>query len=215
MHSMTRAERAFQRRFALLGYLHIQPYTKKELFHLLDQPGLFPFDRADDAREIAKKQSHHFRHDLVALRLLKCDIRYDRHNKTYRWYNSPFGLSLQSTQLATFATLFNTFADTTILHADEIQSLLAFFLTRLPLEQQKQLIKHAKAFRIDLQETTDYRNANPKTIETVELAIRLGQQLAFSYSSPRDGRERRHVIEPQPLVFERGHVYLKGWSLDR
>ena len=215
MRSETRAERAFQRRFALLVYLHVQPHTREELLRLLDQQGLFLYDRAGDANEIARQQRFHLRHDLAALRLLKCEIQYDRRSKTYRWQNSPFGLSLQAAQLTTFATLFDTFADTTILHADEIQSLLAFFLARLPIEQQKQLGGYTKAFRIDLQETTDYRNAHPKTIETVELAIRQGRQLTFSYCSPRDGQERRHVIEPQPLVFERGHVYLKGWSLDR
>ena len=29
------------------------------------------------------------------------------------------------------------------------------------------------------------------------------------------GKERHHVIEPKPLRFKDGHVYLHGWSLDR
>jgi predicted DNA-binding transcriptional regulator YafY len=214
MRNETHTERAFRRRFALLVHLHISPRSRDELLRLLDQEHLFLYDRATDAENIARQQRYQFRHDLAALRSLKCKIDYDRHQKTYSWHNSPFGLSLDLAQLTTFATLLDTFTDTTILHANEIQNLLTFFLSRLPIEQQIQLGKHMKAFRIDLQETTDYSNADPKTIKTVELAIRQGRRLQFSYCSPRDGKERCHVIEPYPLIFERGHVYLKGWSVD-
>jgi len=177
--------------------------------------GFFYHDYALDKVKKAQRQKYQLQQDIEALRILGCDVRYERKSKCYRWYNSPFGLFLDQPQLTTFATLLDTFTSTTILHADEIRNLLAFFVARLSPEQQRRLGELRKAFRIDLQETTDYRNADPKMVADVELAIQRGQQLEFSYCSPRDARERRHVIEPQPLVFERGHVYLKGWSLDR
>ena len=215
MRNETRAERAFRRRFILLVYLHTRPQTREELILLLDQDGLFLYDRAVDRKDIVRQQCYQFRHDLAALRHLKCEIRYDHCHKRYTWHNSPFGLSLEDAQLTTLATLLDTFTDTTILHADEIKNLLSFFLALLPGNQQEKLKKYSKTFHIDLKETTDYRNADSKTCEIIEMAVRLRQQLQFVYCSPRDGQERCHVIEPQPLVFERGHVYLKGWSLDR
>jgi predicted DNA-binding transcriptional regulator YafY len=148
------------------------------------------------------------------LHLLGCELSFDRKTGCYCWRNSPFGLSLDQSQLATFAVLLNTFADSTVLHANEIQALLTFLKGRLPLEQQKVLDSQRRPFSIDLHETTDYRNADPQTVERIETAIRNRQQLAFRYRSPREGKERRHVIEPRPLVFERGHVYLYGWSID-
>jgi len=65
---------------------------------------------------------------------------------------------------------------------------------------------------IDLHETTDYHTADAHNIQRIELAIERSQQLKFAYRSLREGKEHVHVIEPQPLVFERGHVYLNGWS---
>lgn len=99
-----------------------------------------------------------------------------------------------------------------MIHADEIKALLSFFVEQLPREQQKQLARHRYPFSIDLHETTDYHNADACNIQRIELAIERSQQLKFTYRSLREGKEHIHVIEPQPLVFERGHVYLNGWS---
>ena len=99
-----------------------------------------------------------------------------------------------------------------MIHADEIKALLSYFVEQLPPEQQKQLARHRYPFSIDLHETTDYHNADAHNIQRIELAIERSQQLKFSYRSLREGKEHVHIVEPQPLVFERGHVYLNGWS---
>ena len=110
--------------------------------------------------------------------------------------------------------LLGTFGTLTIPHAAEISGLLTFLAEHLPGDQQQWLKKHHPPFQIDIHETTDYRNADPITLKGIERAIRSGQQLEFTYRTPRDGREHRHVIEPEPLIFRQGHVYLHGWSLD-
>jgi predicted DNA-binding transcriptional regulator YafY len=212
MRSDTAAERAARRRFTLLVLLHHGPRRTSELIKVLDKENLY--DRKGNGSTSANQQLYQFRRDIHALRLLDCDITHDRRTGCYIWNNSPFGLSLDQSQLATFAVLLNTFADSTVLHAGDIQALLAFLKERLPREQQKTLDNQRHPFSIDLHETTDYRNADPETIGRIERAIQRGQQLEFWYRSPREGKERRHVIEPRPLVFERGHVYLYGWSVD-
>lgn len=214
MRSDTAAERAARRRFTLLALLHQRPYSTSELIALLDKENLFECNGEKDTSTTVRQRSYQFRRDINALRLLGCQLTFDRKTGSYSWHNSPFGLSLNQSQLATFAMLLNTFADTTVLHASEIQALLTFLKDRLPLEQQKVLDTQRRPFSIDLHETTDYRNADPQTVGYIEKAIQRGQQLEFRHRSPREGKERRHVIEPQPLVFERGHVYLHGWSLD-
>src|SRR5258708_10942898 len=148
---------------------------------------------------------YQFRRDIKALHYLGCQLNFDRKTGCYSWHNSPFGLSLTGPQLATFALLLDTFADSTMLHAGDIQALLTFLRDRLPADQQKAIISQQRPFSIDLHETTDYRNADPETIRYIETAIRGGRQLEFSYRSSRKGKERRHVIEPHPLVFERVH----------
>lgn len=214
MRKDTSTERANKRRLALLALLHHRPHRYDELIAALDKEKLFSYDHASDAAVIARQQRYQFRNDIQALRKLSCDIRCDRRSHCYIWHNSPFGLALTQEQLTTFALLLNTFNETIMLHAEEIKALLGFFVARLPAEQQKQLADHRYAFSIDLHETTDYRNADPINVQRVERAIERSQQLKFAYCSPRTGKERTHLVEPRPLVFEHGHVYLYGWSPD-
>ena len=203
---------ANKRRLALLVLLHRRPYGYDELIAALDRDGLFAYDHASEAAVIGRKQRFQFLNDVRALRKLSCDVRCDRRSGLYIWHNSPFGLSLNKEQLTTFALLLNTFNETMMIHADEIQALLTFFIERLPQEQQKQLQHHRFPFSIDLHETTDYHDADTYNVRHIEMAIERSQQLKFTYRSLKEGKEYTHVIEPQPLVFERGHVYLTGWS---
>lgn len=214
MRKDTRTEQAFRRRFAILILLHAGPCTFEMIITSLAKDGFFFHDHALGAVKTVQLQKYQLEQDIEALRVSNCDIRYDRKSKRYRWDNSPFGLSLDQAQLTTFATLFDTFAHTTMIHAGDINNLLSHLLERLPIAQQEWLARKHSAFSIDLHETTDYRNADPLTIKRIEQAIQQGQQLEFSHRRSHDGQVHRHVIEPQPLVFERGHVYLKGWSLD-
>jgi proteasome accessory factor C len=197
---------------ALLALLHRRPYGYDELIAALDRDDLFTYDRANDAAVIARLRRYQFHYDLRALRKIDCVIRCDRRNHCYVWHNSPFGLALSQEQLTTFALLLSTFNETMMIHADEIQALLTFFVEQLPQEQQKQLARHRYPFSIDLHETTDYHNADAHNVQRIEMAIERSQQLKFAYRSLREGKEHIHTIEPQPLVFERGHVYLTGWS---
>lgn len=214
MRNDTSTERAMRRRLAILVLLHTGPRTSQEIITILEQDDLFAHDHALDPTSKDRRQRDQFKADIEALRLLQYDLVYDRRQRCYSWLNSPFGLSLTPEQLASLAMLLGTFGTLTIPHAAEIVGLLTFLAEHLPIEQQKWLKKHHPSFCIDIHETTDYRNADPVTLGKIERAIRSGQQLEFTYCSPRDGRERRHVVEPQPLVFRQGHVYLHGWSLD-
>jgi len=214
MRTETHAERAAKRRFTILTILHNRPHTYEEIITILRQQLLIDFDRSTDPTALAKQQKYLFRHDNAALKTMGCYIEYDRHSKCYAWRNSPFGLHLNTPQLDTFALLCDTFEGATILHANEIHNLLTYFVSLLSSDQLKDLNNIRRPFSIDLHETTDYRNADPTTIARIEMAIQRNQQLEFSYSTPRDGKVRRHVIEPGPLIFERGHVYLCGWSID-
>ena len=214
MRGTTRSERAARRRFAILVMLHNRPHAYHEIISRLDQQKLFDYDRSAEPATIARQQQYQFRHDLAALRQMGCQIEFERNSKSYTWHNSPFGLNLSTAQLSTFALLCDTFEEATILHADEIQNLLTYFVGLLSNDQQKELTNLRRPFSIDLHETTDYRNADAATIARIEMAIQRRQQLEFSHRTSRDGQERRHVIEPRPLVFERGHVYLYGWSID-
>lgn len=214
MRSDTPTERAIRRRLAILVLLHTGPQTSHEIIAALERDDLFFHDHALDPASKARRQQYQFKQDIDALRLLRYDVAYDRGQKRYSWRNSPFGLALTADQLSSLAMLLGTFAPLTIPHATEITNLLTFLADHLPAEQQRWLKKQRPTFHIDLRETTDYRNADPFTIKKIEQAIRSGQQLEFMYRTPRDGQERRHVIEPQPLVFRQGHVYLHGWSLE-
>lgn len=215
MKQDTRAERAAKRRFALLALLHTHPCRYDEIVASLDQDELLDYDRFADQKAIARQQRFQFRHDLDALRLMGCQIEYDHSSKSYAWHNSPFGLCLSQTQLSAFAVLLDTFEHATILHAADVEALFTYLVGRLPDEQRKTLLAGRRcSFSIDLHEATDYRAADPATVGRIETAIRLGRQLEFLHRTPRDGKERRHVIEPRPMVFEHGHVYLCGWSVD-
>ena len=214
MQSDTRTERAIRRRLAILVLLHIGPRSSSEIMAALGRDGLFFHDHALDPTSIERRQRYQLKQDIEALRLLGYDFAYDSVLKHYSWQNSPFGLSLASSQLASLALLLDAFKSLTIPHATEIADLLTFLADHLPTEQQRWLKKQHPSFHIDLHETTDYRDADPATIKKIEQAIQQGQHLEFTYRSPRDGQERRHVIEPQPLVFRQGHVYLHGWSID-
>ena len=203
---------ANKRRLTLLVLLHRRSYRYDELIAALDKVDLFSYDHASEAAVIARRQRYQFHSDLQALRKLSCDIRCDRRTHHYIWHNSPFGLALNREQLTTFALLLTAFNETMMIHADEIKALLNFFIEQLPQEQQKRLQDHRFPFSIDLHETTDYHNADAHNIRHIEMAIERSQQLKFTYRSLKEGKEHTHVIEAQPLVFERGHVYLNGWS---
>ncbi|MFL5626000.1 MAG: helix-turn-helix transcriptional regulator [Ktedonobacteraceae bacterium] len=213
MQANTYAERAAKRRFAILTMLHNRPHAYDEIITNLSQMHLIDFDPLIDSA-VAKQQKYLFRHDRAALQAMDCQIEYDRRSKSYAWRNSPFGLHLDASQLAIFSLLCDTFADATILHADEIHNLLTYLVSLLPTDQQAQLKRLRRPFSIDLHETTDYRKADPATVAKIEMAIQSGRQLEFHHRAAHDGKERRHVIEPRPLVYERGHVYLSGWSID-
>ncbi|HZS79216.1 MAG TPA: WYL domain-containing protein [Ktedonobacteraceae bacterium] len=214
MKSDTASERAARRRLRLLVLLHTGPRTTDNLIAILDKERLFS-DEAKDGPAHEKQRLYQFRRDIQALRALGCQVIFDKQRKEYTWQNSPFGLSLNQEQLTALATLFNTFDQSAILHADEIRALLTSLVSRLPLEQQKMVESLRNPFSIDLHETTDYRNADQETVKKIERAIRQRQQLAFRYRSPKHGKELNHVVEPEPLKYEHGHVYLYGWSLRR
>lgn len=214
MRQDTRAERAAKRRFAILTLLHTHPRRYDEIVASLDQDELLDYDHFADLTAIARQQRYQFRHDLAALRLMDCQIGFERSSKCYVWHNSPFGLCLNQTQLSAFGMLLDTFEHATILHAADVEALLTYLVGRLPDEQRETLLAGRRSFSIDLHETTDYRYADSATVGKIEMAIQRGRQLEFLYRTPRDGKERRHVIEPRPMVFEHGHVYLHGWSID-
>ena len=180
----TRADRAAKRRFAILTLLHIRPRRHDEMVAALNQAKLFDDDCCTDSASTARQQRFQFRHDCNALRLMGCEIVYDRRSKYYTWCNSPFGLRLDQVQLSTFAMLLDTFVDSSILHANDIRALLTYLVSLLPADQQKILGTGRRPFSIDLHETTDYRLADPDTIKKIELSILRGQQLEFVHKSP-------------------------------
>src|SRR6185312_80176 len=196
MNSDTRTELAFRRRLALLALLHKRPHSYDKIVAALDRDGLFVYDHEDDEAAIARLQLYQFRNDLRTLRALDYQIKFDRKSNCYIWHNSPFGLYLDETQLSSFALLLDTFSNSTILHAADAHALLTDLMKRLPAEQQEAVRGQRRVFSIDLHEATDYRKADPKNLKQIALANQRGQQLEFMYCTPRDGVERRHVIEP-------------------
>src|SRR5260370_9822516 len=100
-----------------------------------------------------------------------CQIEFERNSKSYTWHNSPFGVSLNTAQLSTFALLCDTFEEATILHADEIQNLLTYFAGLLSNDQQKELTNLRRPFSIDLHETTTYRNTIAATIARIKTSL--------------------------------------------
>ncbi len=209
----TPAERAMRRRLALLALLHKRPHRYEEIIATLDTQNLLVYDRMENARSIVQQQRYQFRHDIQALRLLDCKIIFDKKSQYYTWHNSPFCLPLEENLLGTFATLMDTFTESSLLHADEIRTLLTFLLQRLSPEFQKVVNQRRRSFHIDLQETTDYQNADPETVQRIELAIQQSRQLQLLYRAPRHEKEYIHTIEPRSLVFKDGHIYLLGWHL--
>jgi predicted DNA-binding transcriptional regulator YafY len=216
MNGRTNTELAFKRRLTLLAMLHRRSHRYDEIIAALDKDLLFGEDLAADRadRTHSQKYRHRFRNDLRALKQLGCLITCDRKTRCYSWPNSPFGLSLSDPQLEILSLLCDTFADATMPHADDIRALLTFFIERLPPKQQKMVSEQRRAFNIDLHETTDYRHTDPETLRQIEMAIQCSQQLAFTYCAPYKGQERRHVIDSHRLVFQQGHVYLIGRSVD-
>ncbi len=213
MQSESVAERATRRRKALLALLHLGPQRNDEIIAALERDHHWQYDEADDPATIARKQQYQFRRDLRALRL-HYEIDYDNKDERYFLVETPFGLALSQKHLAAFALVLDTFHKKTIPYAYDIQELFSFLLSRLPEEQQRAVVEQRRALNIDLSERTDYSALDPATLTEIERAILRGQQLAFAYRSPGKGQEVRHVIEPQPLRYKDGHVYLHGWSID-
>ncbi len=213
MQSESVAGRATRRRKALLALLHQGPQRNDEIIAALDRDHHWQYDEADDPETIARKQQYQFRRDLRALRL-DYQIDYDDKEKRYVLLDTPFGLALSQKHLAAFALVLDTFHKKTIPYAHDVQDLLSFMMSRLPEEQQRAIVEKRRALNIELSERTDYSELDPTTLTEIERAILRGQQLAFVYRSPSKGEEVRHVIEPQPLRYKDGHVYLYGWSID-
>lgn len=214
MNPDTRDKLAFRRRLALLALLDRSPRPYHEIVASLDQQQLFYYDPHEDKATIARLQRYQFRYDLRTLKQVGYSIVFDRASKCYCWHNSPFGLSFNLLQLNAFALLCDTFATATIPYADDVRKLLMFLIERLPPEQKKVMNNQCRVFSINLHETTDYRNTDPKTLQEIEKAIQRTQQLEFVYRASYKGEERLHVIEPKPLVFKDGHVYLHGRAVE-
>ena len=214
MNPDTRDKLAFRRRIALLALLHRSPQTYDEIISALDRQDLLNYDREEDHATIVRLQKYQFRYDQRTLRQIGYVIVFDRRSKRYCWNNSPFGLSLSPTQLEALALLCHTFAHSTFPHSHDLRELLTFLVERLSPTQQEFIENHRDTFSIDLREATDYSNADPETIREIKKAIQRTQQLAFTYRAPRQGKERRHVIEPRPLVFKERHTYLYGRAIE-
>lgn len=201
-----------QRRLFLLSLLQTRPYTIDEFYVALVERGLLIAD-SHDQTAMSSAQHAQFRRDLAALRAFGCDIHCDRRSGIYSWCNSPFGISLPPHHLSAFAIVLDTFTETNVPHAADIRTMLNQLLTLLPPEQQHTITSQRRTISIDLHDTSDYRNADHHNIEQIEKAIAQRQTLTFSYRTPRDGKERRHEIEPEPMAVKSGHVYLQGWSI--
>lgn len=211
MQHESQAERATRRRKAFLALLHKGPQRYHDLVTALDRDHLFLYDREEDPATIERQKRYQFRRDLRALRL-HYQIEFDKKSQHYSLLETPFGLALSPKQLAAFALALHTFQEMTISYANDVQDLFSFLLSRLPEDQQKTIIEQRRVLNVELQETTDYSSIDPATLNEIEKAIVRGQQLEFTYRSPRKGEEVRHVIEPQPLQLKNGHIYLYGWS---
>jgi predicted DNA-binding transcriptional regulator YafY len=213
MQSESVAERATRRRKAILALLHRGPHGRDEIIAALDRDQLFLYDQMEDPDVIATKQKYQFRRDLKTLRL-HYQITFDNKDKRYSLLETPFGFSLDQKQLAAFAMVLDTFHGKTIPYAHDIQDLFSLLMSRLPDDQQKAILEQRRALHIDVSEQTDYSTLDSSTLNEIEKAIVRGQQLAFTYRSPRTGNDVRHALEAQPLQYKDGHVYLYGWSID-
>ncbi len=213
MQNESSAERATRRRKALLELLHKGPQRYDDLIAAIDRTGLFAYDREEDREKIKLQQEYQFRRDLTALRL-HYQIEFDKQQKQYYLLETPFGLSFEQKHIAAFALALHTFQKMTISYANDVQNLFSFVLSRLPEEQQKAIVEQRSALNIEFHEKTNYSKIDHSTLSEIERAILRGQQLEFTYRSPRKGEEVRHVIEPQPLRYKDGHIYLSGWSVE-
>ncbi len=214
MRRETVAGRANQRRQAIFDLLRQAPHSYNEIIAALKRKHLLVYDHADSPDAIARKLYYQFIRDLKALRL-QYKIQYDSKAKHYWLVEAPFSLSLDQKHLVALAMISHTFAEKTFPYADDIQHLLTFLLDQLPDEQRRAIVEQSLALSIDFSESTDYSSFDQSTLNEIRRAILHNRQLAFTYRSPREGKERHHVIEPRPLSFKNGHVYLHGWSLDR
>jgi predicted DNA-binding transcriptional regulator YafY len=205
--------RSLHRRMFILKLLHARPTSRPTILVELDKKSLLGYDRVEEGTNFEKKCKETFHRDLKALRKLGYIIQHNPASGCYIWENSPFGLHLDDEQLGAFSVLLDAFNEPKMLHSEQINHLLSHLTRLLPPGQQKKVASQRRAFRLNLRQTTDYRNADRATLEIIERAIKRGQQLEFNYSPSRDGQVRQHVIEPRPLEYENGHVYLKGYSL--
>ncbi len=210
----TNTERSFRRRVRILSLLDKCPHSYDDIIAALDREHLLSYDAQEDNEKIQNQQKYQFRNDLRVLKQSGCEITCNRRNKAYIWHNSPFGLSFAATELNTLSLLRDMFRDSAIPHAEDIRAFLTSLMDLLPEDQQKIVKDQRIAFSIDLRETTDYRNFDQETLRQIEMAIQRNQQLEFTYCSLSKGQERRHVIEPQPLIFKDGHVYLRGLHVE-
>jgi predicted DNA-binding transcriptional regulator YafY len=208
-----RSQLAFKRRIALLALLHRRPHSAPEIFLSLEKDQLFFCDLAADESTAAEQKKFQFRKDLRALKNIGCKIDYDRASRCYVWQNSPFGLSLHVRQIQALHILCEAFAASTSPYAADIRAFLTFLVQHLPADQQDVIHQH-HPFTIDLHEMTNYSKVDAKNVEETEKAIRRSQQLAFVYKAAYKGQERHHVIEPQPLKFQQGHIYLSGRHIE-
>ncbi|MDQ2805949.1 MAG: WYL domain-containing protein [Chloroflexota bacterium] len=213
MRRGTRSELAFRRRLLILAQLHTRPHSYSEMQTILAAAG-FSEPLGDDEPAAAKRRHDDWHADLKVLRgagyAIRCD---DRRTQRYSWTNSPFGLALNERQLLAFGIIRDAFADTTMLHHAEIHDLLTLLMDQLPPEQRAHLSRKRRPYQVNLRETTDYRTADPATVQAIERAIDSGQQLEIRYCSSNDGLERVHTVEPRPLIYKAGHVYLPVYNL--
>lgn len=212
MRRGTRAEQAFRRRLFILTRLHLRPHLYREIQAALDAAGFGDPAVADDPATAPRRRDE-WHADLEALRAGGYTIHCDRHTDLYTWTDSPFGLALDEAQLGALGIVCHTFADTTMLHHAEIQDLLTTLIARLPAAQQAILARKRQPYQVDLRETTDYRSIDPATVQTIERAIEAGQQLEIRYCNTTDGVERTHTVEPRPLIYKNGHIYLPVYNL--
>ncbi len=61
---------------------------------------------------------------------------------------------------------------------------------------------------------TNYSKVDAKDMQEIERAIQRSQRLKFTYKAAYKGLERQHVIEPKPLIFRQGHIYLIGRQVE-
>lgn len=212
MRRGTRDAQALRRRLAILALLHERPRTYEQLREDLTERDLLDRVTQDDPA-VARRTRFQFYGDLRALRLAGCDVRADRSRREYKWHNSPFGLSLDERQLFALGVLRDTFLNSSVLHAAEMDDLLERLLSLLPAGDRAALERKRRPFGVELPATTDYRDADPATLAAIERAIERSQQLELTYRSPRHGQALVHTVEPRAIVHKDGHAYLPVYNV--